>query len=199
MYKWRQMTDEEREWALQDRMAKGNPWHSPPHWDLEGERIYILSATCYEHQNIIGEKNGRMAECAEGILSICDENCEKIYAWCVLPSHYHLLFLTGCIKELRSALGLYHGRFSRAWNLEDDRVGRQVWHNCFERPIKSERHFYASLNYVHHNPVKHGYANKWREWPFGSAREFLQRMGEERAGEIWREYPVLDYGEKWDV
>ena len=175
------------------------PWHSPPHWDLEGERVYLLSATCYEHQCVIGGKNGRMAECAKGILSICDENCDKVYAWCVLPSHYHLLFLTGHVKELRSALGAYHGRSSRAWNLEDDRVGRKVWHNCLERPMRSERHFYASLNYLHHNPVKHGYANKWQEWPFGSAREFLERVGEERAREIWQRYPVLDYGEKWDV
>jgi len=32
-----------------------------------------------------------------------------------------------------------------------------------------------------------------------SAGEFLERAGRERALEIWREFPILDYGKKWDV
>ena len=198
MYEWRQMTDEERAWVLRDRISKGSPRHTPPHWDLEGERIYLLSATCYEHRCVIGGRDGRMPECAEMVVSICEENCEEIYAWCVLPNHYHVLLLTERIKALRAALGDSHGRSSRAWNLEDHQVSRKVWHNCAERLMRSERHFWATMNYVHHNPVRHGYVARWEDWPFSIARSFLAQVGKEEAARIWRERPLLDYGKGWD-
>jgi len=82
---------------------------------------------------------------------------------------------------------------------EDDARGRKVWYNCFERRIKSERHFWATLNYIHHNPVHHGYVDRWQDWPWSSADAFLKNIGRERALKLWLEYPILDYGKKWDL
>ncbi len=31
------------------------------------------------------------------------------------------------------------------------------------------------------------------------AREYLEQVGHERAKTIWQEYPILDYGSKWDL
>ncbi len=78
-------------------------------------------------------------------------------------------------------------------------MGRQVWCNCFERRLRGERHFWVSINYVHHNPVKHGYASKWQEWPYSSASQFLDEIGREKASAIWHEYQVDKYGDKWDI
>ncbi|MBS1792194.1 MAG: hypothetical protein JST85_31095 [Acidobacteria bacterium] len=64
--------------------------------------------------------------------------------------------------------------------------------------MKSERHFWASLNYIHYNPVNHEYAERWQEWPFSSAHQFLEDVGRDRVVEIWHSYPVLDYGKDWD-
>ena len=36
-------------------------------------------------------------------------------------------------------------------------------------------------------------------WPWSSAAEFLAQVGRERAQELWEEYPILDYGKKWDI
>ena len=65
--------------------------------------------------------------------------------------------------------------------------------------MKSERHFWVTLNYVHHNPIHHGYVERWQDWPWSSASDFLDRIGAQQALDIWREYPILDYGKKWDV
>jgi putative transposase len=65
--------------------------------------------------------------------------------------------------------------------------------------MKSERHFWASLNYVHHNPVHHGYVKHWQDWPWSDAKVFLEKIGHGKALEIWGNYPILDYGKKWDV
>jgi len=76
--------------------------------------------------------------------------------------------------------------------------GRCVWRRCSDRGIRSERHFWATMNYVHHNPVKHGYARRWQDWPYSSAGAFLGAVGRKRAEEIWKEYPLLEYGKGWD-
>ena len=84
-------------------------------------------------------------------------------------------------------------------NGEDSARGRKVWYNCFERPMKSSRHFWTTLNYVHHNPVHHDYVQEWQDWPWSSAAEFLERVGRVQALAIWTQYPIMDYGKKWDV
>ncbi|MDP8208546.1 MAG: transposase [Candidatus Electryonea clarkiae] len=199
MYDWRKLTDIEREEILNYRRHNSLPWHTPPHLDLEGEYIYLVTAACFNHLPIIGKSKERFIECEKQVISACQKCSEEIFAWCVLPNHYHVLLQTDQIKSVRRELGLFHGRSSRAWNLEDNQTGRKVWHNCFERPMKSDRHFYASLNYVHHNPVYHEYVSRWTDWIFSSARDYLEEVGETRAAEIWRSYPLLDYGKKWDV
>lgn len=192
------MSEEERQEALKIRRARKLPWHSPPHLDFEGVHRYLISSACYEHAPIIGQSSKRLTECEEGILEVCRNFCRSLYAWCILPNHYHAVVKTDQVKELRQTLGKLHGCSSFTWNSEDDTRGRKVWHNCFERPIKSARHFWATLNYVHHNPVHHGYVDRWQDWPWSSATEFIREVGRARALELWLRYPILDYGKKWD-
>ena len=90
-------------------------------------------------------------------------------------------------------MGKLHGRTSREWNLEDETPGRKVWFHCIEKGINSNRHFYRTLNYIHHNPVKAGLCHKWIEWEASSAREYLENVGREEAMRIWREYPAEEY------
>jgi putative transposase len=199
MYDWRKMTTEERTRALDERKARHIPWHSPPHLDFSGEHRYIITAACYEHAPVIGKSTERMIGCEEDLLKVFQELGAEVYAWCVLPNHYHVLARTDRIEVLRKEMGKFHGRSSFIWNGEDGLRGRKVWHNCFERPMKSERHFRASLNYIHHNPVHHGYVHRWQDWPYSSAAEFLHQHGRAQALKFWRDYPVLDYGKDWDV
>lgn len=193
------MSDGQREDAREYRRLRRFPKHSPPHFDSEIDCQYILTAACYEHLPILGGSMERMAECEEEMLNICGQFSSEIYAWCVLPNHYHILLKTNRMKDLRGEIGKFNGRSSHKWNGEDGRRGRKVWHNCFERKMRSTRHYYASLNYVLNNAVHHGYAERWQDWPWSNGAEYLETMGKERAAEIWKRYPVLDYGSKWDV
>ena len=198
MYLWRKMNDVQREDALKYRRTRRFPKHSLPHFDFAGEHQFLISAACYEHAHIIGLSSERMTDFEENLLCECEKYSLKIYAWCILPNHYHILVKTDKIKELRKEIGLIHGRFSFKWNGEDSLRGRIVWRNCFERRIKSERHFYASLNYVLNNAVHHGYVENWQDWIWSNASEYLNKIGKEKAIETWKKYPILDYGKKWD-
>jgi putative transposase len=199
MYKWREMTEDERVDALAERKGRKLPWHSPPHLDFVGFVTFIITAACYEHAHIIGKNPRRMAECEREILETCEKSNARIFAWNILPNHYHILVRTDDIKLLRKEIGKFHGRSARRWNLEDDEQGRQIWFNFFDREMKSERHFWASLNYIHHNPIHHGYTRRWQDWIFSSANNYLEKVGHERAAHIWRTFPILDYGKDWDI
>ena len=199
MYLWRKMSETQREDALAYRRLRRFPKHSPPHFDSDLEIQYLVSGTCYEHAHIIGKSAERMSECEQEILAAFEKFANEIYAWCILPNHYHVLIKTARIRELRKEIGLFNGHTSHKWNGEENERGRKVWHNCFERKMKSERHFYATLNYVLHNPVHHGYATRWQDWLWSNAREYLEKTGREKALEIWKQYPILNYGEKWDI
>ena len=199
MYLWRKMSEKQREDALEYRRLHRFPRHSPPHFDSERELQYLVSGTCYEHAHVIGKSAERMSECEQKILAVFEQFSIEIYAWCILPNHYHILTKTAQIKEIRNEIGLFNGKTSYKWNGEDEMRSRKVWHNCFERKMKSERHFYATLNYVLHNPVHHGYATRWQDWLWSNANEYLEKVGRQKALEIWKRYPILNYGEKWDT
>ena len=199
MYDYRSLKPDERERVLEYRRLHCLPLHSPPHVKMGYTHRYLVTAACFDHAPIIGLHPERMTECEEGILTSCKEREAEVFAWCILPNHYHLLIGSHRIEELCKALGRFHGRSSFKWNGEDQQRGRQVWFRCFDREIRSERHFWATLNYVHHNPVHHNYTEKWQDWPWSSAAQFLEEVGRERAAKIWKEYPILDYGKDWDV
>jgi len=198
MYYWRKLTAEQRADVLEYRKTQRMPWHAPPHFDYKGEQRFIVTAACYEHKPIIGISTERMVECESALLEICKTLEIVLYAWCVLPNHYHILVKSPEIRTLLQSIGRFHGSSSFRWNGEDRSRGRKVWFRAIERSMRSARHFVASLNYIHHNPVKHGYCHKWQDWPFSSVREYLEAVGREDAERIWQEYPVLDYGREWD-
>ncbi|MEM4248373.1 MAG: hypothetical protein QXH80_03820, partial [Candidatus Nanoarchaeia archaeon] len=197
MYNWRKITEEQRTELLELRKAQKRPWHSPPH--IKGDKTrFIISSACYEHREIIGHSSSRMSSFENELLSFFKEKADEVYAWVILPNHYHILLKTMDILGLIKSMGQFHGRISFHWNNEEACRGRRVWCNTLERAIKSDRHFYAALNYIHHNPVKHGYVRKWTEWPFSSAEEYLRQIGREQALKNWKEYDIQDMGENWD-
>jgi putative transposase len=196
MYYWRRLSHEDREQVLALRKARYRPWHSPPH--ATGQGRYMLTAACYEHAPIIGWTLARMTEFEDALLTVLDANATTLHAWAVLPNHYHALVSVKDVEPILLQLGRLHGRTAFAWNAAEQRRGRQVWCGTVETRIKSDRHFHASLNYVHHNPVKHGCAEKWTDWPFSSAASYLRTVGREKAEKAWREYDISDMGGDWD-
>ena len=198
MYQWRSLTPTERVEVLTSRQSTQHPWHSPPHWKSDGPTRYHLTAACYEHTPHLGYSPARLDAFTAQVLSLCTEPLAHLFAWCVLPNHYHLLIETENLTSVTSALGSLHGRTSRAWNVAERTTGRTVFHRTADRRIRSEAHFWATLNYVHHNPVYHGYAKRWTDWPWSSARDYLHSVGHPEAARLWHRHPLFDYGAGWD-
>ncbi|MSR64256.1 MAG: hypothetical protein EXS18_00555 [Verrucomicrobiae bacterium] len=197
MYLWRQLTDRQRQDLLTWRRNHDRPWHSPPHWHTAHTHFHV-SAACYEHQCIPGKHTTRMQEFEDQLLRSLQAHDDSVIAWCLLPNHYHALVKCNSIQSIRRDLGVLHGQLSWKWNGEDNQRGRKVWFNCLDKPIRGDRHFWTTVNYIHNNPVRHGYVKRWQDWPFSSAASFLEKMGRKEAERIWREFPILEYGKGWD-
>ena len=197
MYDYQKWTPEQREAALAERKAHDYPQHGPPHIEAAtGWRI--ISGACFEHRPILLTAK-RLAWFENELLSHIRQQRLPCAAWVVLPNHYHLLVKIDDIKAFSGAQGQLHGRTSFQINREDDQVGRKVWFRCEDRCMRSERHYYTTVNYIHNNPVKHEYAKKWGDWLYSSFGWYLERKGRDWLVDLWREYPVLNYGDKWDV
>jgi putative transposase len=197
MYRWRKLSEEERARTLAWRQQMKRPPHSPPHID-SGQRHHLITAACYEHQPHIGHSVERPNAFTTAWLGAIQEHSIGIAAWVVLPNHYHALVCTSEVNTLLKRLGRLHGRCSFEWNGEENARGRQVWCNAVETVMKSADHHHATVNYIHHNPVKHGYVQKWTDWPWSSASDFLAETSRSEAERLWKTYPIDRYGSGWD-
>lgn len=195
-YEYRHLTPEQKKMVVQFRKQQGYPWHAPPH-PIGEANYYMLTAANFEHASIMSTKERRLE--FQGLLLDTFQNAgAEIMAWVVLPNHYHLLTWLPDLKRVSPTFKHLHGRTSRQWNLEDETVGRKVWYRYTDRMIRSERHFYASINYIHYNPVKHGWVKRIDEWVCSSFWAYLETKDRDWLVDIWRRYPVKDYGKGWD-
>ncbi|MDF3129326.1 transposase [Kiritimatiellaeota bacterium B1221] len=196
MYDWRKMTDAQREEVLNFRIQHKNSWHRPHNY--ESGRWFHVTAACFEHRPLIGRSAERMGEFSADLIQLFDKSLSEIMAWVVLPNHYHILVKIYCEAKLKKQLGQLHGRNSHRWNVEEGCRGRTCFHGSLFKKIKSEAHQSSTLNYIHHNPVKHGYVEKWGDWPFGSARDYLASTPDNVVKMLWSSFPITGMGKGWD-
>lgn len=198
MYRWRKLSKQQQKEILKSRQSKKLPWHSPPHYENGETTFYMVTVACYEHRHAIGFSPSRMEEFELLLVELLREHCDSLFAWTVLPSHYHVVIDANPVKHILRQLGKLHGRTSFQWNGQENSRGRKVWSNATETAMKSDGHFFASLNYVWHNAVHHGYVQKWDQWPYSNASGYLERVGRDKAAEVWRQFPLYDDGKDWN-
>lgn len=107
-----------------------------------------------------------------------------IDAWVVLPDHLH------CIWTLPEHDADYSGRwqaikkaFSKSIPQNEQRTAvqfkrkeRGIWQRRFwEHTIISDRDYAAHVDYIHFNPVKHGWAQMVRDWPYSTFHRWVER------------------------
>ena len=92
-----------------------------------------------------------------------------------MPEHYH--FIAQSPKNALSLKALIQGVHSinaKFVNRVDETPGRRVWYNYWDTCIKTEKSYYARLNYVIINPVKHGLVQKPEDYLFSSYKYFIE-------------------------
>lgn len=121
-----------------------------------------------------------------------------IEAWVLLPDHLHCLWaLPEGDHDFSVRWRLIKTRVSRecADALEENIVGcvsdsvthqsipsrsrrgeRNLWQRRFwEHTIRDERDYAVHCDYIHYNPVKHGFCKSPGEWPYSTFHRFVEK------------------------
>jgi putative transposase len=102
-----------------------------------------------------------------------------IDAWVLLPEHMHCIWtLPIGDSDFSSRWKAIKSEFSRRLPNTESRTPtmrtrseRGIWQRRFwEHTIRDDRDYAAHMDYVHFNPVKHGYVERPTDWPYSSFR-----------------------------
>jgi len=108
----------------------------------------------------------------------------RIDAMVVLPDHLHCIW-TLPIDDSNFSIRWAHikGTFSRnvrrreiVGNSREAKRERGIWQRRFwEHAIRDQRDFIRHVDYIHYNPVKHGWVKTPSEWPYSSFQWYVAR------------------------
>ena len=100
-----------------------------------------------------------------------------IDAWVVLPNHLHAVWtLPDGDADFPKRWHVIKTRFSASLpgfgHSPTRRGNRGIWQRGYwEHTIRDERDYAAHVDYVHFNPIKHGYVSDPTAWPYSSYRQ----------------------------
>jgi len=136
-----------------------------------------------------------VAAMVQNTLLIFDAQRYRLLAWVVMPNHVHVLFqpmngwtlakilaswkkftarkICDYLRTAGNANLLIGSQRKQAANQEIGVPGipgiRPIWHREYwDRYMRDERHFQQAMEYIHHNPVKAGLADKAEDWRWSS-------------------------------
>jgi putative transposase len=93
----------------------------------------------------------------------------KIWAYCLMPNHIHLLAVGTRRTSIARALGNAQGTFSRMRNRETGVTGH-LWANRFFSSALDRPHLWAAVRYIELNPVRGGLVDQALAYRWSSAR-----------------------------
>jgi putative transposase len=197
-YQYHKLSPKEREEIVQYRKEHGYPLHAPPH-PFRDAGAYLISAANFEHRAIMNSSK-RRTEFEARLFDAIKTITQELIAWVVLPNHYHVLISVQSLDDVSAALKHLHGTASRQWNIEDNLTGkRRIWYKFADTYIRNDEHLHLAFNYIHYNPVKHGYVSDAHEWPWSSLQVYYEDKGKDWLQEQWETYkPPDDLGKSWD-
>lgn len=107
----------------------------------------------------------------------------KIDGIVVLPEHIHItMTLPANDSNYPLRISFIKGAFSRQINTGEfinasrkSKRERGIWQRRYwEHFIRDERDYENHLNYIHNNPVKHGYVKSASQWPYSSIHRYIK-------------------------
>ncbi len=162
--------------------------HSPAHLFINNSLYIITAHTIYGIEPFNTDRKKEILLDSIFLNFVERYKCE-MQAYFVCDNHYHLLFNSkNNADKLPKIIADIHRFTAIKVNKLDKKKGRQVWYQYWDTVITSEGSYYARFNYIHHNPVKHGYVEKSEDYKFCSYKQYYENDKEEVI-KIMNKYP----------
>ena len=123
------------------------------------------------------------------LLKFCIKKVKSKYpfqlpAIVVLPDHLHMVMLLPKEDDNYAVrIRLIKTYYAKALDVAGPKsvsMNRKhekgIWQRRFwEHLIRDEDDLHRHINYIHYNPVKHGYCTKVNEWPYSTFHNYVER------------------------
>ena len=105
----------------------------------------------------------------------------------ILPEHFHVIISPENIKEYPEIIRKLKSSFSREININDiedyalsksrkNKKEKDIWQRRYwEHTIQNENELNKLIDYIHYNPVKHGYVKMAKEWHYSSFLKYVKQ------------------------
>jgi putative transposase len=160
-------------------------------------RFYIPNATifitCVTRKRYPYLKSKPDIDLFFGILEKVNEiHPFELQAYVMLPDHFHWLMKVdessgNFSKIMHSIKRNFTRNYKHSQNIQQPLT---LWQRGFwDHVIRDEQDFGTHLDYIHWNPIKHGYVNKPEDWPYSSYKDWV-KDGVYEQGWGWVEEPL---------
>jgi len=146
---------------------------------------YFFTVVTFGRQPILTHDHVRAA-LREAIQEVRQSLPFSIEAWVLLPDHLHTIWTLpedddnfgsrwAVIKRIVSKrCGFLEEISGSISNSRSKRGEGQIWQRRFwEHYIRDESDFERCFDYIHWNPMKHGYVQRIIDWPYSTFHRFV--------------------------
>lgn len=111
------------------------------------------------------------------------EECKKkfdfdIFYIVIIPDHIRMIIKPKNINDYPKIIGQIKSHFTKNVNIEYEMNNNReatIWQRRhWEHTIRDEEDLYKHLDYIHYNPIKHGYVKSVKEWKYSSFNKFVK-------------------------
>lgn len=162
--------------------------NNPPHL-FRSKVKYFITGSTYQRKRYVASVESKNATMGYLFKSF------KNFGWCIedwvlLDNHYHVIAeAPDQAVTLHQVINHLH-KFSALWikrQSGNQNDGNRIWYNYYDTCITYERSYFARINYIWFNPVKHGYVLDPADWIFGSY--YFRKKNEEPLETIIMGFP----------
>jgi putative transposase len=149
-------------------------------------RLRVPGSTCFFTVNLLDRSADLLTRHIDALReAVCATRAARpfcIDAWVVLPDHLHCLWtLPPGDDDYSNRWKAIKIRFVQRLSAHELRSAtrarrgeRGIWQRRFwEHLIRDEADFARHLDYIHFNPVKHGWARTARDWPYSTFHRWV--------------------------
>jgi putative transposase len=115
-------------------------------------------------------RNHDVAALVESAFFAFDGARYRLHAWTIMPNHVHVLISVAARPSLGAIVSSWKRFTARQANRLLGRSGAFWQDDYWDRFIRNEHHFAATVEYIDRNPVKARLVDDPRSWPWSSAR-----------------------------
>ncbi len=139
---------------------------------IDDRTTYFISIVTYRRNDILIKNRDLFWRSMNNIIKKHDID---LIAWIVLPDHIHLVadFKEYAMSNIMQRMKM---SFASGFRKRAKMTSGRVWqHRFWDHIIRDEKDLNCHLDYIHYNPVKHGFVNSPFDWKEPSIHDFLKR------------------------